>query len=172
VFALVTLVAYNLPFVLVKTPWFDRYSVFSAALLGLAVLAGASGASTDAVPVRRTRAWPPAVLLALGLAVGIAGTHDYLAWHRATWSANRLAIDRWQLGPQQLDGGFEYNNFTLRADGDVRRPEDAVDLKKPQATHRVAFAPLPGTEVVERVPVEAWLPTSPQAILVLRVLPR
>ncbi|UUX96841.1 hypothetical protein [Aquabacterium sp. J223] len=170
VLALVTLVVYNLPFVLVKTPWFDRYSVFSAVLLGLVALAASTpGTSPPRDPAGAPRSVVPALLLALGLAIGVAGTHDYLSWHRATWAANRLAVERWKLGPDQLDGGFEYNNFTARVGGDVRRPADAVDLKKPQATHRVAFAPLPGTEVVERVAVDAWLPTSPQAIYLLRL---
>jgi hypothetical protein len=170
VLALVTLVVYNLPFVLVKTPWFDRYSVFSAVLLGLMVLASASPGTDPATGNGGPRTWLPAGVLALGLAIGIAGTHDYLAWHRATWTANQIAVKRWTLGPDDLDGGFEYNNHTARLTGDVRRPSDAVDLKKPRATHRTAFAPLPGTEVVERVAVDAWLPTSPQAIYVLRVV--
>ena len=53
----------------------------------------------------------------------IMATHDYLAVHRVRWAALTDTMHRYRVGPERIDGGFEFNGWYLYDDDYVRKPD-------------------------------------------------
>lgn len=161
------MVFYNLPLLFLSQLWFDRYILLNAALLSiwlsLAVRDPWSSISRHAAVAFATLVY---------FAFGVMGTHDYLAWNRQRWSAAAYAEETLGASPAQIDGEFEYNNYTARLTGNVSRPPGAITIEKPGAPYRIALSALPEHRIVKRFPTGAWLPTSPTEVLLLENAPR
>ena len=120
---------------------------------------------------------PTSLVLASALAwYAVAGTHDYLAWNRARY-AGLVELTAAGVPPEQIDGGMEYNGWTLAARLN-HWPTDA-DARVGQAPTQkswwwvvddrfvVSFRPLPGYGVRQSIPFSRWLPPGEGRIVVL-----
>ena len=97
----------------------------------------------------------------------IAATHDYLAVNRARWAALGDTMRRYHVGPERIDGGFEFNAWYLYDDKYVRRPDKnwwwVID-----DDYVVQRSLRPGYEKVAEYPVNWWLPWSSGQVVVQR----
>lgn len=151
---------------------FDRYLlVFLPMALAILVRTGAD--RWGAPSPRWTAA--AALVLAVYLGFGVAATRDYLAWNRVRWAAAAELADRLGLPPDEIDGGFEYNNFynareRLRA-GWVHRPGESGRVERPDLAARLAFQPLPDHDVLGYRDSPHWLPWGVSRIYMLNRRP-
>ncbi|HJL18875.1 MAG TPA: glycosyltransferase family 39 protein [Sandaracinaceae bacterium LLY-WYZ-13_1] len=148
------------PTSLVYGAWFDRYLLTQLPFVPVSLWAAAD---------RREGAEPistaiGAAALALFAAFSVAGTHDYLAWQRARWEGV-ARLEARGVPREDIRGGFEVDNHPPP-------PEGTTLASRPKAPWAVAIAPLHGHRVVERIPVDAWLPNAVDEILLLRRSPK
>jgi 4-amino-4-deoxy-L-arabinose transferase-like glycosyltransferase len=100
-------------------------------------------------------------------AFSIAGTHDYLSWNRARWQAlNNLETEQ-RIGPDEIDGGFEFNAWYLY-DPNYRASPGKSWYFVARDDFMIAFEPVPGFTEMKRYPFQRWLPPGKGNILVLR----
>jgi hypothetical protein len=138
---------------------FDRYLLtFLPLILGLLVALGAGrwGAPSPGC------IGASALVLAAYLGFGVAATHDYLGWNHVRWTAAADLQRRLGLRPEEIDGGFEYNNLQnsrkrIRAVW-VHRPGETGIVYGSALRARVAFQPLPDHDVVANLACPHWLP--------------
>ncbi len=147
--------------------YFDRYLLVVIPFLVAAVL-------LDAPPGRREGL---GIALAAVLAwYSVAGTHDYLAWNRARWSALD-ALSAAGVPATEIDGGLEFNAWHLAAELD-RWPSDEEARRGQSESRRswwwvvddrfvVAFRPLAGYTVRADVPFARWLVPGRGHVLML-----
>ncbi|MCC6764433.1 MAG: glycosyltransferase family 39 protein [Deltaproteobacteria bacterium] len=146
--------------------YFDRYllAVLPFALAALAV-AGRAELGKAGLALAALLAW-----------YAIAGTHDYLAWNRARW-AGLAELAAAGVAPTEIDGGMEFNGWTLAATLD-RWPTDAEARRGQPPTRKswwwvvddrfvVSFRPLPGYVVRQSRPYTRWLPPGTGRVVVL-----
>ena len=156
------------------TAMFDRYLM---GLLPLAMLLVLEGMGQSGV---RLRPLPKAA--ALGLMAGVlvfsvTATHDYLAWNRIRWAAAESLQNERGISLDDLDGGWEFNNYfpnmnrlyASRADRESSKtPEERVISgsisSRPGIRYRISVSPLPEYQTVRTFPVPAWLPSSPTTL--------
>lgn len=148
----------------------DRHLLAALPLL-TAVLLSPSWAGTKPMPDRRVfRAvvsqGPPVLALAAMLAFSVAGTHDYLAWNAARWTALGT-LERSGITSRQIDGGLEYN--ALRG-YDPRfvpvRGKSWWWVSDDEFV--VGLGPLPGYDIVRRLPFARWMPPGQGDVVTLR----
>ena len=60
-------------------------------------------------------------LFAMALFV-VAATHDYLSFNRARWTALERVMRDYAVGPESVDGGFEFNGWYSYDPAYVARP--------------------------------------------------
>jgi len=53
------------------------------------------------------------ILISLTAVFSTSGTHDYLAWNRARWSAWNYATTTMHIAPSAVDGGYECNGWSV-----------------------------------------------------------
>ncbi len=177
VFLLVLVAVLIGPLLVMYGGYYDRYilSLYLVAILfAAASFAAASDPWRDAGRVARGLAIAGLVLLG---AWSIGVVHDYFAWNRARWTAARYATETLKVDPDRLDGGFEVNNFVhfeknLYVKGDVElvKLDPATEILL-GATHVLALGPVVGFRTLSEFPCRAWLPYSPQRILLLEAEP-
>jgi hypothetical protein len=97
----------------------------------------------------------------------IGATHDYLAMNRARWLALGDTMRRYHVGPERIDGGFEFNAWYLYDDNYVSRPDKSwywviSDDYVVQRSLR------PGYEKLAEYPVNWWLPWSSGQVVLQR----
>ena len=96
------------------------------------------------------------VLLAIS-AFSVAATHDYLASNRVLWIAlNRLMRD-YGVGPEKIDGGFEFNGWYLYDDAYTPKPGKGWDWVSSDE-YSVGPSLRQGYVRLETYPVNRWLP--------------
>jgi hypothetical protein len=158
---LICIVAFNNGF-------FDRYVIviIPVALALMCALAR---------PRHATRGLASLALLLLLLCVSVAGTHDYLAWNRARWSAAEFLRHERGVPAAQIDGGYELNERAFyEMQQDRQENVDALHYKDVYqrwfagAGYLIAFAPIDGYDQILECPYTRWLPPGRSAILVLR----
>jgi hypothetical protein len=136
--------------------YLDRYLVFALPFALLCVAAPARG---------RWRTVAAGVVLAVYAAVSVAGTHDYLSWNRARWSALDDLTAR-GVSYREIDGGFEFNGW-YGYDPSYRETPGKSGWWVYGDRYVLSFGPLPGFEVMARYRYRRWLPGR-DTILVLR----
>jgi hypothetical protein len=100
-------------------------------------------------------------------AFSIAGTHDYLSWNRARWQALSNLETEQRVGPDDIDGGFEFNASYLY-DPNYRASPGKSWYFVARDDFMVAFAPVPGFTEMKRYHFQRWLPPGEGSILILR----
>jgi hypothetical protein len=113
-------------------------------------------------------------LIAVYLVFGVAATHDYLEWNRARWAAATELHEQWGVPKEEIDGGFEYNNFLdarkrFRTRW-VHRPGVSELIENPSRPYVLAFEPLAFYEVLGQVECHPWLPRGVRQIYCLHRL--
>ena len=140
----------------------DRY--LTPALPLLAVAAAASTSlwwQQEGGPVPIFARAGAAVVLLGTMIFSVAGTRDYLAWHRISAMASADLIERGRIRPQQIDGGEEFNAYHPAYQG--RENEiDFSDLDSSQSGYVVTNEIKSQAKVVERM---AWRPSNVQYIV-------
>ncbi|BBD69185.1 hypothetical protein NIES4072_34860 [Nostoc commune NIES-4072] len=110
VLTLFTIFMYFLPIgVLKKIYWFDRYLIFLLPLLMMLVSITTKNGSK-----KRIASWAVSTSLIMLLLYGgftISATHDYLSWNRVRWQAVHDLMQEFQVSPNQINGGFEFNGW-------------------------------------------------------------
>jgi hypothetical protein len=107
------------------------------------------------------------VSLLLTCAFSIAGTHDYLSWNRARWQAlNNLTTEQ-RVGPDDIDGGFEFNGWYLY-DANYRVQPGKSWWWVVRDNFMITFGPVPGFTEIKRYHFRRWLQPGEGSILVLR----
>lgn len=104
-----------------------------------------------------------AFMAAMGLFAAV-GTHDYLAWNRVRWVALRDLMNHNGIGPEDIDGGFEFNglylfspNFAGKFPYWVKRDTYQIGL---------GSEPEPGYTVIKTYLYRHWLPFHMQEVVV------
>jgi 4-amino-4-deoxy-L-arabinose transferase-like glycosyltransferase len=146
--------------------FYDRYLIVFLPWLMLLFVTmyppGPSHRRDKVAPVTGT-----AALVAMA-AFSIAATHDYIAVSRAHWAALNDVMRRYHVGPERIDGGFEFNGWYLYDDNYVSRPgknwywvmgdDYAVELRSLRSNY----------EKIAEYPVDWWLPWSSGQVVVQR----
>lgn len=100
----------------------------------------------------------------------VAATHDYFVWNRARWDLARELVDS-GVGAQQIDGGFEWNNYVALRDrptwhgvapilDELEAPLWQIQFARPEVN--------PSSDEHHRM-AHAWLWTSPQRLVAIEV---
>ena len=97
----------------------------------------------------------------------IAGTHDYLSSNRARWQALSNLETEQRVGPDDIDGGFEFNAWFLY-DPNYRASPGKSWYFVARDDFMVALAPVPGFTEMKRYHFQRWLPPGQGSILILR----
>ena len=140
---------------------YDRYLI-PALPLTLFFLASISAGR----PVRRHRAATAGVLCVLTAIFAVLGTHDYMAWNRARWTAITDLQKAGIAGPADLDGGFEYNglySYDYRYHPSGEKSWWWVN----KDDYQITFGPIEGLKIIRQYAYETWLPPAKRFILVL-----
>ncbi len=144
---------------------FDRYVLFLVPL-GIVILFLLASDAGRAKAGSLTISLSVASLILYG-AFSIAGTHDYLSWNRARWQAlNNLETEQ-RVGPDKIDGGFEFNASYLY-DPSYRASPGKSWYFVARDDFMIAFEPVPGFTEMKRYRFQRWLPPGEGSILVLR----
>ncbi len=118
--------------------------------------------------------------LVLLLAFSLAGTHDYMDWNRARWSTVRSLASELAISPDEIDGGWEYNNllpnearlYKSHEERDSMFTDDErAGRSVPHAldkSYRIALSPSTGYDVIRRIPLSPWLPLAPGELVLLK----
>ena len=147
--------------------FFDRYMLILVPL-GLAVVS-----QTTHVRGRRPGALCVGVGVAVALLLGalsVAGTHDYLSWNRARWTAIHHLTEDVGIHPTEMDGGFEFNGYYLYDEKYEPRPDMSWWWVHGD-TYVLAFGPMEGYDVARSYPFRRWLPIGEGEVLILRKAP-
>lgn len=163
IFLLSIAILYMLPTALL-TPFIDRYILPSLPLICAAIVLYASRLPAS----KRTTVVPCAMLsLMLLLGLSLAGTRDYLAWNRVRWAAVDELMNRKNVSPAEIDGGFEFNGLYLY---DHRYQPGSS--KSPYWVHDDAYVvtmgELPGYDIVRSYPFSRLIPPREGHIFVLQ----
>jgi len=98
----------------------------------------------------------------------IAGTHDYLAWHRAKKEALEYLTEEMKIPTNQIDGGFEFNGWH-------RKPGQKkwVGGKSPwwveKDYYAVTFGDIKNYKRIKHFPFTRWLPLQQDSLFIMEV---
>jgi 4-amino-4-deoxy-L-arabinose transferase-like glycosyltransferase len=145
----------------------DRYLVPSIPFL-VAVIASGRRQLIEFLDADSQRARYVAAALIAGFAIfAVAVTRDYLSWNRVRWNALNELMSGHGVGPQDIDGGFEFNALYLYD------PDYEYDPRKgwwwvQGDRYRVTFGEMLGYRVVKEYHYQNWLPPYVGRIVVLQ----
>jgi hypothetical protein len=160
VFALLCAAIYLAPLLL--TTFFDRYLI-----VAIPFLAAAVAATCPPSPKWNPKIFVPsaAVLVALML-YAVCGTHDYLGWNAARWTAINDAMANEHVKPEEMDGGFEFNAlYFFNPDVDLLQTKKSWWWVQ-NDTYMISFGPVPGYRAMKEYSYTRWLPPGRGTVLV------
>jgi Dolichyl-phosphate-mannose-protein mannosyltransferase len=178
VFALLMAMLFVLPVAaLPKGYWFDRYLMVPLLPVLLLCTMG-----TETGSRKGSNVWAVLGCGALGIsgAFTVAGTHDYLSWHRGRWQILNSLVGEHHVSPRDIQGGFEFAgwffgqkiegcNSSYVDNGSKHSWKDFACLSKStSALYRVATETQTGYEIGERHTLRRWLPLVDQTYYLLR----
>ncbi len=139
--------------------YFDRYFIFAVPLLVGVVCMAAP------LPVRPNRAAliVGIILLLLMGYFSVAGTHDYMAWNRLRWQAADELMQKGDVKPSEIEGGYEFNGWHNYRENDPSQGwwRDVYD------DYVISFGPAYGYEVVRTYTFHRWMPPGEGTIMLL-----
>lgn len=151
------------PYGLNYMAWFDRYVLFPGivALIALSILCRWS------IDSRSGRAGMIAVL-GIGVIAATVLTHDFFSWSRARADLTHEAVSTLDLSPEQLDGGFEFNNYSRLLQAVLSSAPDRAITNADDRIFRIANYPHDEYEIIMRRPVGQILPLGSDMIYLLQ----
>jgi 4-amino-4-deoxy-L-arabinose transferase-like glycosyltransferase len=157
------------PFCFIYRAWFDRYLLPVMAMLAILLMAEPLGVVRLPGSFLGLGAMVSAILAVLYLSFAVAATHDYLAWNQERWAAAASLMATSTATPNDIQGGYEFDGYHVWRDLPPGTGIHEADWQKAKTTtrYRIAFSAMPGFKELNRLPVEHWLPLSPNRILVL-----
>jgi 4-amino-4-deoxy-L-arabinose transferase-like glycosyltransferase len=144
----------------------DRYLVPAIPFL-IGAIAGMRGQLASFLDVDSRKVRYAAAVLLTGFGIfSIAATRDYLSWNRVRWNALNELMSGYHVGPQDIDGGFEFNGLYLYD------PEYEYDPRKgwwwvQGDKYRIAFGEMLGYRVIKEYRYQHWLPPYVGRVTVL-----
>ena len=97
----------------------------------------------------------------------IGATHDYLSWNRVRWQALHDLMQKDQISPNHIDGGYEFNGWYLY-DFNYKTKPGKSSWWVDRDDFMITFGSLPNYEELKRYPTGRWLPFGPETIFILR----
>lgn len=145
--------------------FFDRYLIFLVPLS--LMLISVSTINRGDVQMSPILVYSGSFILLLWGLFTVGATHDYLSWNRTRWQALNSLVKEYQVPPNSIDGGFEFNGWYLYQPNYQKTPNKSwwwVD----QDDYIISFGPLANYEEIKRYSFSKWLPFGPENILVLQ----
>jgi hypothetical protein len=108
--------------------------------------------------------WSKAVFFisaALLVVYSIIGTHNYLEWNRGKTNFANDIIAKYNLGPRELDAGYEWLGIVCCSIGKTGMLEIEIPQINPghlttQNLYSISFSPTPRAEVIEEYKINGW----------------
>jgi hypothetical protein len=141
--------------------FYDRYILINCFFVPLLLFSGRPFALNKPLAVTALL-W---ILLLAGFSV--TAEKDYLDWNRAKWHALSFLEQGLAIGPERIDGGFEYNASLFFHPEFASPPGKSWWWVKDDA-YLVAFGPVPGFDAIKAFPYPRRLFGDQGHILVLK----
>jgi hypothetical protein len=167
-FLVLCCVIYLAPYVIYG--FYDRYLILLLPLLAMACI-GVSGRSIAPASDGKILGAASIALLTLWGVISISGTHDYLEFNRVRWQALRTLMQEYRVGPEEIDGGAEFNGLYLY---DPEYSPDPIGLytRSPhyviRDTYQIGFGLLPGYVPMKEYSYFHLFPPHEQKVVVSR----
>jgi hypothetical protein len=151
--------------------FYDRYLILLLPFLATGFL-GVSGKFSERFldDGKALRLIACVFLVAWGV-ISISGTRDYLTWNAVRWQALRDLMKDEHVGPEDIDGGTEFNGLYLY-DPDYKADPSGLNTRSSYWVHRdtyqVGFGVVPGYTVMKEYSYQHWFPPHVQKIVVMR----
>lgn len=152
---------------------YDRYLTLLIPLFAAAMCGLSRSFSEFLAPRERSSRVIAFVLLAAWAVVSVSGTRDYLTWNAVRWQALNELMSSESVGPEDIDGGSEFNGLYLYDPHYQADPcpwllgrRSAWWVKRD--TYQIGFAAVPGYSVIKEYSLERWLPPHVQKIVVMQ----
>ncbi|MCI0555906.1 MAG: hypothetical protein L0287_33605, partial [Anaerolineae bacterium] len=172
-FVVSLIIIYSVPLTAMGRTWrgfYDRYLIVLLPLVTMAIVLSIRNAMNRNGGSRLTFAAVMILLLYGGFTVG--ATHDYLSANRARWAALHELMDREQIAPQRIQGGFEFNGWYLYKEGTRISADKRVNFsilrKNENADYLISYQPINSYREIKRYPFSTWLAPGESNILVLQ----
>lgn len=157
-FAAMNIVVYG-GFLMLETLFFDRYFIQLFPFVLILIFVANSKLSQKYLNL----SWIALLIMSL---YSIAGTHDYLAWHRAKKQALEYLTLEMKIPKNKIDGGFEFNGWHRKAG-----QKKWVGGKSPwwveEDHYAVTFGDIDKHKRVKYFPFTRWLPPQQDSIFIL-----
>jgi hypothetical protein len=129
-------------------------------------LAAAAAAVCPPLPKLNLKILVPATAVLAGLMLyAICGTHDYLGWNNARWTAVNDLMANEQVKPDEIDGGFEFNAlYFFNPNPDVLKTDKSWWWVQ-NDTYMISFGPVPGYSALKEYSYTRWLPPGQGAVI-------
>ncbi|MBU4199177.1 MAG: glycosyltransferase family 39 protein [Verrucomicrobia bacterium] len=143
---------------------FDRYLLFCVPLLLVLLFSILEPLNFRLISIKSL----PGLACLLAWAIfAVGGTHDYLAWNRARWQAARDLMEKINISPASIDGGFEFNGLFFY-DPFYANDGDKSWWWVQDDQYVIAFGPLRNYTECARYRYRRWFPPGYGWIQVLR----
>lgn len=150
---------------------FDRYLLLPILTAALFFLSCSDSSHIDHLHLKRTSIVALLLISICGL-LSTAMMHDYLNWNRVRWQALSDLLDKNNIAPSRIDGGFEFNGAYLYSN-EKAKPDNPKGWWVIDNEYLIAYnqdGPLTETEgysVKAQYPTNVWLSFSPRNIFIL-----
>jgi hypothetical protein len=146
---------------LLVTTFFDRYLIVAIPFLAAAVVA-----ACPPLPKLNLKIFAPATAILAGLMLyAVCGTHDYLAWNTARWTATNNLMANDHVKPEEMDGGFEFNAlYFFNPHYDLLKTDKSWWWVQ-NDTYMISFGPVPGYSALKEYSYTRWLPPGQGAVI-------
>jgi len=162
IFVIFTIFLYFLP--LGIGTFYDRYLIWLIPLSMMFISASTKNISNG--KISSTAIYFALLMLLFSGIFTIGATHDYLSWNRVRWQALNNLMQKYQILPSYIDGGFEFNGWYLY-NSKYQRSPDKSSWWVDRDDYIISFGSQNGYEEVKRYSFSKWLPVGPENILVL-----
>jgi hypothetical protein len=142
----------------------DRYFLPLIVLLALSFVGVAKPSERRISKNRKVAAM---LLLGCLALFSVTATHDYLAWNKARWKAIRRLLERDEVRPAQIDGGFEFNGLYMYSPY-YQRSKGKSWWWVRDDMYMLAFGPVSGYEIIDQEDFAHWLRLGEGRIVVLK----
>jgi 4-amino-4-deoxy-L-arabinose transferase-like glycosyltransferase len=101
----------------------------------------------------------------------VAMTSNYFSWNRARWEALSYLMTEKHVGPEHIDGGFEFNGYYLYDDTMMHLDDDKTKKSwwwVKDDEYLISFGPVEGYAVEKEYPYRRLFSTQGGKIFILR----
>lgn len=155
-------ILYFVPFGI--TQYFDRYLLFLLPLALMIIVADTINIIN--FPISRLSIVAALIVMVLYGVFSVGATHDYLSWNRARWRALHDLMQKDQISPHNIDGGYEFNGW-YTYNPEYQESPDKSWYWVDNDDYIITFGPVMDYEVVKVYPFRRWFPWGQGNIFVL-----